>query len=632
MLGSQVLVLQNLPHGLFIQISSLLHLFHPLHPFGGNLISQVRQVEDFILIDRFQEGDGGGNGQGQRIVVHPVAYVLGSFGEADDPVELAHLHAHLLGQLFIAVQLLRLEAPLLLPARLLLHALHLHPQGAGEVEHGNMGPVEVAVRHQDFRVRIGNLLDNGGDGIIQLRGDQVAALAGEDFQGALFSDPGENGVLHAVQLDGLFQLLVVLAPGVHGNGVVLGLLQIGGVQEDKESLVLFGAGNIPPGLLIRGNQTLVKHLGNGGSGRSLGGGSPHNSRGEIDCISKFRRQSIFGPFSRNRGGGRLRLLGLRCLLLLLLGGFGPLGALGRLSLLGLLAGGGGRFRLLGLRRLLLLLLGGFGSLGALGRLGFLGLLAGSGGRLRLLGGRDFLHLTLGRLGSLGALGGLGLLGLLAGGGGRFRLLGLRCLLLLLLGGFGSLGALGRLGFLGLLAGSGGRFRLLGLRRLLLLLLGGFGSLGALGRLGLLGLLARGRVFRSLEVGLFLLFAIGSRLHQPAGDRNSRFPVCLPVILDGLLQTHFVHQGGNVLLFHKLASPLAPVAGDKLVLAVLPEPEDHRLLHPARLDAGDKAAVGLVRLPGNGDAGQIVDFCQGDVLRLGDRGVSAVFVCHKYLQF
>ena len=105
-----------------------------------------------------------------------------------------------------------------------------------------------------------------------------------------------------------------------------------------------------------------------------------------------------------------------------------------------------------------------------------------------------------------------------------------------------------------------------------------------------------------------------------------------MIPDGLLQAHFVDQGGNLLLLHKLTGPLAPVAGHKLVLAVLPEPKNHRLLYAAGLDAGDKAAVAFVRLPDKGNAGQVVDLRQGDALGLGDRGVSAVFVCHKYLRF
>ena len=105
-----------------------------------------------------------------------------------------------------------------------------------------------------------------------------------------------------------------------------------------------------------------------------------------------------------------------------------------------------------------------------------------------------------------------------------------------------------------------------------------------------------------------------------------------MIPDGLLQAHLVDQRGNLLLLHELTGPLAPIAGHKLVLAVLPEPKDHRILYAAGLDAGDEAAVALVRLPDKGNAGQIVDLRQRDALGLGVRGVSAVFVCHKYLRF
>ena len=62
-----------------------------------------------------------------------------------------------------------------------------------------MGPVQVSVRYQDFGVSVRNFLDNGGNRIIQLCGDHMAALARQDFQCALVTDPGQNGVLHTVQ-------------------------------------------------------------------------------------------------------------------------------------------------------------------------------------------------------------------------------------------------------------------------------------------------------------------------------------------------------------------------------------------------------------------------------------------------
>ena len=90
--------------------------------------------------------------------------------------------------------------------------------------------------------------------------------------------------------------------------------------------------------------------------------------------------------------------------------------------------------------------------------------------------------------------------------------------------------------------------------------------------------------------------------------------------------HLIHQGRDVLQLCQLARPAAAVAGDKLVLAVLPQTEYNRLLHAARLDAGDEAAVALVRLFADHRAGQVVDFGQRDGLGLGDRGLAG-FVCH-----
>ena len=96
-----------------------------------------------------------------------------------------------------------------------------------------------------------------------------------------------------------------------------------------------------------------------------------------------------------------------------------------------------------------------------------------------------------------------------------------------------------------------------------------------------------------------------------------------VVVDGLLRGHVVHQGGDVLLLGQLTGPAAAVARHKLILAVLTEPKDHRLLDASRLDAGDEAAVGFVRLLADEHAGQVMDFCQGNGLRLG----FAVFICH-----
>ena len=64
--------------------------------------------------------------------------------------------------------------------------------------------MQVSVRYQDFGVRVIDLLDNSRDGIIELRGDQVPTLAGNDLQSALRVDAGQNRVFHTVELNGLF--------------------------------------------------------------------------------------------------------------------------------------------------------------------------------------------------------------------------------------------------------------------------------------------------------------------------------------------------------------------------------------------------------------------------------------------
>ncbi len=54
----------------------------------------------------------------------------------------------------------------------------------------------------------------------------------------------------------------------------------------------------------------------------------------------------------------------------------------------------------------------------------------------------------------------------------------------------------------------------------------------------------------------------------------------------------------------------------------------RFLDAASLDAGDEAAIAFVRLFENRHARQVMDLCQGYVLRLrGSRGC-AVVICHS----
>ena len=83
---------------------------------------------------------------------------------------------------------------------------------------------------------------------------------------------------------------------------------------------------------------------------------------------------------------------------------------------------------------------------------------------------------------------------------------------------------------------------------------------------------------------------------------------LLVVLNRLLQGHFVDQGRNVLLFCQFAGPTAAIPVYKLVFAVLAQSEDNSLLDAADLDAGYKPAIGFILDFGDKNTGEIMDFC------------------------
>ena len=89
-----------------------------------------------------------------------------------------------------------------------------------------MRAVQVAVRNENHRVVVVDLLDDSGDGIIQFPRDHVPPLSGEDFQTAFGIQARQYRVLYAVQLDRLFQFLVIVAGYIDGNSVELGFFQI----------------------------------------------------------------------------------------------------------------------------------------------------------------------------------------------------------------------------------------------------------------------------------------------------------------------------------------------------------------------------------------------------------------------
>ena len=185
-----------------------------------------------------QEGDVVGNGSGEPALVHQIADGAGGLGELHQTVELHGTHAHFFGN-----QLVRLRAALGatdLPACLALHTVRFHTQGAGEIVGGNVLTVQVSVRDKDTGVVIVELLDDRGDGIVQFGGNQVAALAGQDFQLAVLVEAGKNGVFHAEALDGLVQLLEIVAVPVNGEGVNICLFQIGRVEDRGERFALAG--------------------------------------------------------------------------------------------------------------------------------------------------------------------------------------------------------------------------------------------------------------------------------------------------------------------------------------------------------------------------------------------------------
>ena len=103
-----------------------------------------------------------------------------------------------------------------------------------------MFTVQVSVRNKDSGVVIVELLDDRGNGIVQLGGDQMAALTRQDFQLAVLVEAGQYRVFYAEALDGLVQLLEVVAVAVNGEGVNVCFFQIGRVKNGGESFALAG--------------------------------------------------------------------------------------------------------------------------------------------------------------------------------------------------------------------------------------------------------------------------------------------------------------------------------------------------------------------------------------------------------
>ena len=81
--------------------------------------------------------------------------------------------------------------------------------------------MQITVRDEDFCVGVINALDDGGNGIVQLCADQVAALTGENFKSAALLGARQHGVLDTGQFYCLIQLLEVVAVLIDGEIIVL---------------------------------------------------------------------------------------------------------------------------------------------------------------------------------------------------------------------------------------------------------------------------------------------------------------------------------------------------------------------------------------------------------------------------
>ena len=179
--------------------------------------------------------------------------------------------------------------------------------------------MQVAVRNEDHGIVVIDFLNDCRNRIIQLAGDHVPPLAGEDFQTALGVDSGQHWILHAVQLDGFFQLLVIIAVDIDRNGVELRLFQICRMECNEVRFALFGNRQRFLCLFIRRQQPIFKNLCDFRAGRTKCGGAGHGSRHRLCCGWRFRRllrdRWFFTVGIRLCVGGLVWLLGRGVLLL-----------------------------------------------------------------------------------------------------------------------------------------------------------------------------------------------------------------------------------------------------------------------------------------------------------------------------
>ena len=121
--------------------------------------------------------------------------------------------------------------------------------------------MQVAVHHFDAGAVVVLLDDDHRDRIVQLLGNIVAAVAGQELQAAALPGSGLYRLVDAVGLDRIIQVLVVCHLPVDGKRMVQKLEEIVRVQADGKALALLGDRQVLQCLLVWLLQPVREHLG-----------------------------------------------------------------------------------------------------------------------------------------------------------------------------------------------------------------------------------------------------------------------------------------------------------------------------------------------------------------------------------
>ena len=111
--------------------------------------------------------------------------------------------------------------------------------------------MQIAVHHFDAGSIVVHLHDNDRDRIIELHGNVMTAMTGQQFQTALCSGSCLDRLIDAVLLDGVVQFLVVIYLAVDRERMLQEVIKIRRVQTHGERLALFGDGEVMQRLIIR---------------------------------------------------------------------------------------------------------------------------------------------------------------------------------------------------------------------------------------------------------------------------------------------------------------------------------------------------------------------------------------------